>query len=66
MPNFVVNNVAQSNGDHEVHQTGCNYFPSNYRDLGYHSTCATAVAKAKTIFWKSNGCKFCSPACHTT
>jgi len=66
MPNFVVNNVAQTNGDREVHQPGCSYFPSNYRDLGWHSSCAPAVVEAKKIYRKSNGCKFCNPECHTT
>lgn len=66
MPYFVVNNVAQPNGDHEVHQAGCKYYPSNYRDLGWHSSCVTAVAAAKRIHTKSNGCYHCNYACHTT
>lgn len=66
MPNYVVNNNPQSNGDHEVHKTDCTYFPNNYKDLGWHSTCATAVAEAKKTYWKSNGCKYCSPTCHTS
>lgn len=66
MPYYVVNNRMQSNGDHEVHHQGCSYLPSSYTDLGYHPNCASAVAKAKTIYRQSNGCKYCSSDCHTS
>ncbi|WP_081610450.1 hypothetical protein [Mariniradius saccharolyticus] len=66
MPNYVVNNQAQANGDHEVHQVGCNYFPRDYVSLGWHLTCNTAVAAAKRYHPRSNGCKYCSPSCHTS
>lgn len=66
MPNFVVNHRAQSNGDHEVHKEGCPYFPSLYKTLGWHASCNTAVAEAKRTYKQSNGCKYCSPACHTS
>lgn len=66
MQRYVVNNNTQANGDHEVHKSDCRYFPSNYKDLGWHSTCITAVAEAKKTYWKSNGCIHCSPGCHTT
>ncbi|KAB6715245.1 hypothetical protein C8029_16425 [Roseobacter sp. TSBP12] len=67
MPNFKVNNHAQANGDHEVHQEGCRWLAltSSTTDLGHHTTCSGAVAKAKTIYRQSNGCATCAPACHT-
>ena len=72
MPNFIVNNNAQSNGDHEVHNisAGCSYMPAvgNRVDLGTHATCHGAVTYAKQK-WpnnKINGCYYCCNACHTS
>lgn len=69
MPNYCVNKNAQSNGDHEVHDTGtCTRLPdwSNRLDLGYHATCAGAVQQAKRTYSQSNGCAYCCPSCHTS
>lgn len=70
MPYFYVNKNAQSNGDHEVHETGasCNRHadPQNRVDLGYHSNCQSAVTKAKSMGYKANGCYYCAKACHTS
>ncbi|SFK03677.1 hypothetical protein SAMN04487991_3622 [Celeribacter neptunius] len=67
MPKFHVNNTAQPNGDHEVHEEGCYWLSlaTSTTDLGYHSSCASAVAAAKRIYPQSNGCKTCASACHT-
>lgn len=63
---YVVNNVAQANGDHEVHVLGCSYFPTNYSSLGHHASCRTAVALARQQFFaQSNGCYYCANPCHT-
>lgn len=68
MPKYYVTNNAQANGDHEVHQDGCNwlYLVSSKKDLGYHANCKSAVETAKTYYHRSNGCKYCSEPCHTT
>ncbi|MBD58801.1 MAG: hypothetical protein CL808_01580 [Citromicrobium sp.] len=70
MPNFIVNTTAQSNGDHEVHNTtaGCSYMPStsNQKNLGTHSDCHGAVTEAKKTYSQSNGCYYCCNACHTS
>ena len=69
MARYYVNRNAQPNGDHEVHKQGCSYMPAdeNRINLGEHTTCHTAVAKAKREhFAKSNGCYYCSNECHTT
>lgn len=66
MASYYVNNIAQSNGDHEVHVPSCNFFPSNNTYLGEHASCVTAVAAAKKIYWQSNGCYWCSRSCHTS
>ena len=63
---YVVNNNAQSNGDHEVHIPGCLYFPRNHTSLGYHSGCRSAVVEARRHYPQSNGCATCSPDCHTS
>lgn len=66
MARYVVNRTQQSNGDHEVHEEGCVYWPKSYIDLGDQSSCYTAVAAAKKYYSQSNGCATCSPACHTS
>lgn len=70
MAKYVLNNNAQTNGDHEVHNAteGCKYMPrSNFSELGEHSSCHSAVAhaKQKNYLWKVNGCYYCCPSCNT-
>ncbi len=72
MPHFCVNKNAQSNGDHEVHQTSpsiCNNLPDhiNRESLGEHPTCSGAVQVAKRNHptWRVNGCAYCCPTCNT-
>ena len=69
MPNYCVNKVAQSNGDHEVHDTTaakwCLPSPVNRQDLGFHSSSASAVQRAKNYYSQVNGCRWCAPNCHT-
>lgn len=67
MAKYYVNKNAQSNGDHEVHTTGCSFLPNpeNRIDLGDHSGCASAVQKAKQHYHQVNGCYYCSNSCHT-
>ncbi len=68
MPNYYVNQNAQLNGDHEVHEEGCSYMPApqNRMPLGVHSNCASAVQAAKRRYDRANGCYHCSYACHTS
>jgi hypothetical protein len=63
---YYVNNKVQSNGDHEVHTEKCYYQPTDKKYLGEFSNCADAVKEAKKTYSKSNGCKTCSNACHTS
>ena len=67
MASYYVNKNAQSNGDHEVHKTGCAYFPNleNVFFLGDFSSCGPAVRVAKNHYNQVNGCYYCSNACHT-
>lgn len=68
MPNYYVRTKAQVNGDHEVHKEGCSNMPTveNRKFLGDFSTCSLAVEEAKKTYPKSNGCFWCSYACHTS
>jgi hypothetical protein len=66
MADYYVNNKAQTNGDHEVHDSGCRYMPSDRKYLGSFSTCRPAVDEAKKTYRQSNGCATCSPSCHTS
>ena len=65
---YYVNKNAQSNGDHEVHKSGCEYMPSieNRLYLGDFINCHEAVREAKKHYSQSNGCYYCSYECHTT
>ena len=70
MPNYCVNTNAQPNGDHEVHDTsstkGCLPSTWNRKDLGYHSSCTSAVQAARSYYNSANGCAVCAPLCHTS
>ncbi len=68
MPTYYVNTNAQANGDHEVHTNTCNYLPATQHQkyLGVFLTCQEAVREAKKTYQQSNGCYYCSYACHTT
>lgn len=70
MAEYCVNRNQQSNGDHEVHRRGCNYWPdpANVSPLGDHPSCHSAVRKAKEKHpaWHINGCFYCSQPCHTS
>jgi len=68
MPSYYVNKNAQSNGDHEVHSSGCSHMPdqSNQKYLGNFSNCHDAVREAKKYYPQSNGCYHCSLECHTS
>ena len=65
---YYVNKNAQSNGDHEVHEATCSRCPAeeNRIYLGDFSSCGPAVQEAKKHYPQSNGCYYCSNACHTT
>ena len=60
---YVVDNIAQPNGSHEVHIQGCAYFPSSITPLGFHTTCQGALRQASRVFEKSIGCALCAPEC---
>lgn len=68
MTYYYVNKNQQSNGDHEVHKTGCSHMPNaeNRIHLGNFSSCHPAIKEAKKYFTKANGCYYCSNACHTS
>lgn len=53
---YYVNKNAQSNGDHEVHKSGCEYMPSieNRLSLVDFTNCHEAVREAKKHYSQSN------------
>ena len=67
MASYYVNNNTQSNGDHEVHTTGCSWLPEpqNRVYLGEFASCFPAVGEARKHHSQVNGCVHCSIACHT-
>jgi len=68
MARYYVNKNAQSNGDHEVHKSGCTFMPDepNRLYLGDFMSCHSAVLEAKRHYPRSNGCYYCSKECHTS
>lgn len=68
MAAYYVNKNAQDNGDHEVHKSGCDWMPNseNRLYLGDFNNCQDAVKAAKKHYSQSNGCYYCSRACHTS
>jgi hypothetical protein len=68
MASYYVNKNAQSNGDHEVHRSNCSFlpYPENRKYLGEFDSCGGAIREAKRTHPQSNGCYYCSPACHTS
>ena len=66
MDGYYVNTNAQSNGDHEVHKSGCSYMPSdkNRMYLGQFESCHGAVREAKTHYNQVDGCAHCCEECH--
>jgi hypothetical protein len=65
--NYYVNKHPQTNGDHEVHTETCPYLPAAHHRsyLGNFTSCQPAVAEAKKTYRAADGCKTCSPDCHT-
>ncbi|TKF25127.1 hypothetical protein FCV52_13260 [Vibrio kanaloae] len=68
MARYYVNKNQQANGDHEVHKLGCSRMPleHNRHYLGDFASCSPAVQAAKKVYFKSNGCFYCSNSCHTS
>ena len=70
MASYYVNKNAQTNGDHEVHVSGCTYLPApaNRAYLGEFTSCVPAVAEAKRqrLWPRVNGCFYCCRPCHTS
>lgn len=66
MPNYYVNNNAQTSGDHEVHKEGCMWLVEvvSKTYLGIFDSCHVAVKRAKTIYPSADGCLTCCPDCH--
>jgi len=66
MDYYYVNKNAQSTGEHEVHQSTCNYLPdSNNRiGLGYFSSCVEALREARKYYNNVDGCYYCCKTCH--
>lgn len=66
MPNYYVNNNAQTTGEHEVHQEGCEYLQIavSKKFLGFFIRCSDAIKEAKKYYSNVDGCKYCSSECH--
>ena len=67
MPHYLVNDNAQSGGEHEVHETTCSWAKQikSSTPLGWHASCHGAVQAARKHYSNVDGCKHCCEACHT-
>lgn len=68
MPAYYVNPNEQANGDNEVHADGCAWLALVRQPvpLGNFLSCQEPVRIARQRYARANGCKHCSPQCHTT
>lgn len=65
MDHYHVNKEPQPKGEHEVHTTGCKFFPKNTEDLYMCSDCHEALDVARKFYSNVDGCKHCCEECHT-
>lgn len=66
MASYYVNKEAQTNGDHEVHVSTCQWIPSpqNRINLGEFASCHGAVQEARKHYVQVDGCYYCCKPCH--
>lgn len=68
LKDYYVNRDSSTNPhqDHEVHCQGCYFMPGAEKRiyLGQFSSAASAVAAARRLFDKVDGCAFCCPEAH--
>lgn len=67
MDRYYVNTNSQVTGEHEVHKDGCPT-PADFSNrlyLGYFNSCHEAVREARKQYNNVDGCRNCSPLCHT-
>ena len=64
---YYVNKNAQSNWDHEVHNSSCSRLPdsANRLYLGIFSSCKDALKEAKKHYNDVDWCYYCCNECHT-
>ncbi len=69
MPYYYANINADEKGLNEVHTSTCAWLPSesNRATIGQYDNCRLAIAAMKQAnpSHKFDGCKHCSPSCHT-
>ena len=67
MPKYYVNDNPQTSGEHEVHKEGCYWLglAHSTTPLGTHSSCQSAIQKARIYYSNVDGCAYCSSECHT-
>lgn len=67
MATYSINKNAQSNGDHEIHKSGCLFEPysANRIELGYHPNDYSALEAGKRLFSTADGCERCCPSIHS-
>ena len=68
MAKYYMNENSQTNGDHEVHVSSCDYLlkVKNRHYLGEFTNCQDALKEAKKRDSKADGCKYCCYPCHTS
>lgn len=66
MYKYSINKNTQSNGDHEIHKSGCDWepLPHNREELGYQVDDYAALRAGKRLYQRADGCRYCCPAIH--
>ena len=62
---YRVNKRTDNPGNHnEVHQEGCQHYDMvDYKALGQHSSCESALKEAKETYSKADCCHTCCNSC---
>jgi hypothetical protein len=59
MAHYFVDNVAEPDGSHQVHASGCARLPNDKRYLGNFHNADEAQIEARQDFWKLRNCEKC-------
>jgi len=60
MAHYFVDNIADAEGTHQVHATGCAHLPMDKRYLGNFYNVDEALIEARKDFWQLRGCAKCA------
>ena len=66
MKKYFINISANEDNEHTVHGEDCSFIPDpeKRKSLELHSSCLSAIKKAKKLYPKAVACIYCSGDCY--